>query len=362
MLARLSVACSLLLALVACGRADEPPRAFDDLPLGWTALPQPREVRSRAATVWTGHELLVWGGYVFTGYGDEVPAADGFVFDARASRWRAMAASPLGARVDAASAWTGEELLVWGGSDEREEAFLDDGAAYDPATDSWRELPDAPITARAPLSAWTGDELLVWGTALRMHPRPRDGAAYDPASDSWRAVAPAPIELTDATAVWTGQEMIVFGAALHGGNFPETKTAIAAAYDPEANAWRRLPDSTLSPQASTAAWVGGELVAWDYLNGTAAYDPETDEWRALEDVPIDAGECGPESASVGDTMLGDYCGTLVRHDARSDRWTPLDGAARPGWSFELVAADPAFLLLGRDLETGEQRMAAYRSG
>jgi hypothetical protein len=42
-----------------------------------------------------------------------------------------------------ASAWTGSELLVWGGWSgtcgyEFAEAFPGDGAAYDPATDSWR--------------------------------------------------------------------------------------------------------------------------------------------------------------------------------------------------------------------------------
>lgn len=41
-----------------------------------------------------------------------------------------------------ASAWTGSELLVWGGWSgtyeyEFAEAFLGDGAAYDPVTDSW---------------------------------------------------------------------------------------------------------------------------------------------------------------------------------------------------------------------------------
>lgn len=88
---------------------------------------------------------------------------------------------------------------------------------------------------------WAGREFIVWGTAIRMHPRPRDGAAFDPAENSWRTIAQAPIELTDATVVWTGREMIFFGAALHGGNFPETKTAIGAAYDPATDTWRKSP-------------------------------------------------------------------------------------------------------------------------
>ncbi|MGH2529558.1 MAG: hypothetical protein ACRDH0_09540, partial [Actinomycetota bacterium] len=64
------------------------------------------------------------------------------------------------------------------------------------------------------------------------HQEPAVGrCSVRPASDSWRTIAEGPIELTDAVGVWTGTEMIVFGAALHGGNFPETPTAIGAAYD-----------------------------------------------------------------------------------------------------------------------------------
>ncbi len=170
----------------------------------------------------------------------------------------------------------------------RYERFFGDGAAYDPSADSWRRLPPAPISSRAPLAVWTGAELLVWGTAVRVDPRPRDGAAYDPATNEWRTIAESPIELTDATAVWTGRELIVFGAALHGGNFPETPTAIGAAYDPETDRWRRLPDSSLSPQASTAR---GSVRSSSRGTMRAAPRPtthEADEWRALPDVPLDS--------------------------------------------------------------------------
>jgi hypothetical protein len=359
-------ACTALLVLVACGRVDEPSRdavgAFDDLPPGWTALPDPPEVRIRGAMSWTGGELLVWGGFEFTGYSDESAQGDGFAFSAATRTWQPLSDSPLTPRAYVASAWSGEELLVWGGSDRRQERFFDDGAAYDPELDAWRALAPAPIGARAGLSVWTGEELLVWGTALRMHPRPQDGAAYDPRSDSWRTIADAPIELTDATAVWTGEEMIVFGAALHGGNFPETKTAIGAAYDPETDAWRRLPDSALSPQASTAAWTGRELVAWDYLNGTAAYEPRENRWRALDDVPLDSGECSPESVAMGGTVLGNYCGQLTRYDETTDEWSDIAGHEHVHWNFELVAADPVFLLLGRNAETDGRQILAYRPG
>jgi hypothetical protein len=333
---------------------------FQNLEEGWTKFPSPPEVRSStAATAWTGKELLVWGGYVYTGFSDEVPRSDGFAFDGRSMKWETIAASPLAARILPASAWTGDEFLIWGGSDHRG-GFFADGAAYDPVTDSWRTLPSAPIGARAPLFVWTEREFIVWGTALRVEDRPQDGAAYDPATNSWRTIAEAPIELTDATAQWTGSEMLVFGAALHGGNKPESETAIGAAYNPATDTWRRLPDSSLSPQASTAAWNGREMIAWDYLHETAAYDPAEDKWRKLSDVPLEDYECSPQSVPVGNYVFGDYCGLMAVFDPAEDAWRDVTRREFAGWGFTLVAAERFVFLLGRNVDSKKETMLAYR--
>jgi hypothetical protein len=255
-----------------------------------------------------------------------------------------------------ASAWTGREFLIWGGTDLNTypyEGFVD-GAAFDPVTGRWRTLPPAPIEGRAPMSVWTGKELIVWGTTARVTPRPRDGAAYDPATNTWRRIADAPIELTDGTAVWTGEEMIVFGAALHGGNASETETAIGAAYDPVQDTWRALPPSELSPQASTAAWSGSEMIAWDYLNGTAAYDPVADRWRVLPRVPIDDYECTPQSVSIpAQAVFGNYCGITPVFSVANDRWRDVSREDLAGWVLEPVAAGSAALILAHGLELSE---------
>jgi hypothetical protein len=155
---RLSSSCAaaLILVVVGCGaRADSPglpeSSGLGDLPVGWTPLPAPPEIRSRAATAWTGEKALVWGGYEFRGDGEEMAEANGFAFDASCRTWQPIADSPLAPRAFPASAWTGEELLVWGGADARQERFFGDGAAYDPETGTWRTLPEPPIGARAPL-------------------------------------------------------------------------------------------------------------------------------------------------------------------------------------------------------------------
>jgi hypothetical protein len=104
---------------------------------------------------------------------------------------------------------TGEEVLVWGGSAGGSMAF-GDGAAYDPATGTWRTLPAAPLSARAPVATvWTGTEMIVWGSTRRDKPGARDGAAFDPRANRWRTIAAAPVALNLAgwpspSTVWTG--------------------------------------------------------------------------------------------------------------------------------------------------------------
>ncbi|MCA9978014.1 MAG: cadherin-like domain-containing protein, partial [Anaerolineales bacterium] len=89
--------------------------------------------------------------------------------------------------------------------------------------------------------AWTGVEMVVWGGSYDT-----TGGLYNPTTNSWRAMntANAPIPRNDHTAIWTGQEYIVWG----GGPI---ETATGGRYDiqytpntaPEA-----LPDSYTTPQ------------------------------------------------------------------------------------------------------------------
>jgi hypothetical protein len=324
-----------------------------ELPAGWSELPAPPENRSGSASAWTGRELLVWGGYVFEGTGDKSARSTGFSFDAATSTWTELPPSPLSGRARSGTAWTGTELLVWGGWDGRTEV-LGDGAAYDPATRGWRRLPAAPIQAKAPLSVWTGEEMIVWGTSIRFPSVPMDGAAYDPQSDSWRRIAEAPRRLTDATAVWTGTEMVVFGSALDGSNRSDTPTAVGAAYDPATDTWRSIPASDLSPQAHTAAWPGtGEMIAWDYDHATAAYAPATDSWRPLPRVPLRFYECYPRSTAIDGFVFGDFCGSLATYSAAEDRWHDVSRPDLTGWVMEPVAAGNAFLVTAHSLELSE---------
>src|SRR5438046_851208 len=60
--------------------------------------------------------------------------------------------------------WTGNKMLVWGGSSGSGK-FYNDGGVYDPAANSWGAIPTngAPGPRFAHTAVWTGTEMIVWG-------------------------------------------------------------------------------------------------------------------------------------------------------------------------------------------------------
>jgi hypothetical protein len=280
--------------------------------VGWTRLPAPPFVRADAASVWTGEKLVYWGGY--TGYG-ATQHADGAAYDPVGGSWERIPSGPLSGRSTPGAVWTGREVVVWGGWPSK-----GDGAAFDPELGTWRTLPAAPLSPRVPVAAvWTGKEVVVWGDARRQG-EATDGAAYDPDADRWRRLPPAPLALNAAHAVWTGKEMVVYGALLDGNNRSATEHAQGVAYDPEHDEWRAIAARPLSPQASSAAWIGDRVLMWDYELKAGAYDPARDEWTRVPDLPLRFAECYPESAVVDERLLAWYCYRGATHEIRSGTW------------------------------------------
>lgn len=156
------------------------------------------------------------------------------------------ATPPIPATQDASAAWTGDEYIIWGGGtgDKVNGEVHDEGAAYDPQTDTWRTLAPAPLEARERHAAvWTGDEMIVWGGTRRHHGVGDllDGARYDPAADSWTPMTPAPAG-TDRSG---GQAVVVDGHVLIGGGYGPTsdEETIVLIYDLADDRWDSAPAS-----------------------------------------------------------------------------------------------------------------------
>ena len=79
-------------------------------------------------------------------------------------------ANAPGGRADHTAVWTGTEMIVWGGWTY---GGPDNGARYSPLTDTW--LPTSTVGAPARRyrhsAVWTGTEMIIWGgTGQGGHP------------------------------------------------------------------------------------------------------------------------------------------------------------------------------------------------
>ena len=98
----------------------------------WRLLPAMPLPRFGFAAVWTGHRVLVWGGLAGSNP-TWAPPARGEAYNPAASQWTALPASPLHGRAFPSAVWTGHQMLVWGGNIRATtDIFFTDGATYTP--------------------------------------------------------------------------------------------------------------------------------------------------------------------------------------------------------------------------------------
>jgi hypothetical protein len=114
--------------------------------------------------------------------------------------------------------WTGSEMIVWGGQGGSE--LFNIGGRYNPSTDSWTATSrtNAPAGRSYHTAIWTGNEMIVWGGYADSGPS-NTGGRYNPSTDSWTAISTtnAPSARNFHTAVWTGSAMIVWGGDDNSG-------------------------------------------------------------------------------------------------------------------------------------------------
>src|SRR5205823_5985661 len=188
------------------GRSSDLDGCIDDT---WTATSTTNAptARSGHTAVWTGSEMIVWGGATNTG-GRYNPGTDS---------WTATSTTNAPtARSGHTAVWTGSEMIVWGGTGD-----VNTGGRYNPGTDSWTatSTTNAPAGREAHTTVWTGSEMIVWGGYffdISDHFL-NTGGRYNPGTDSWTATSTtnAPSGRGSHTSVWTGSEMIIWG----GNNF-----------------------------------------------------------------------------------------------------------------------------------------------
>jgi N-acetylneuraminic acid mutarotase len=262
--------------------SESDPPCIDDT---WTATstsdaPIPRISHT---AVWTGSEMIVWGGY------SSGELNTGGRYNPGTDSWTATSITnaPSARRLHKAI-WTGNEMIVWGGYNGSE---LNTGGRYNPNTDSWTDVntTNAPLARYYHTAVWTGSEMIVWG-GYNNYTYLNTGGRYNPHTDSWTttSITKAPSERSSHTAVWTGSEMIVWGGYVVDGNSHWLNTG--GRYNPVLDSWTATSTTNVPTGriTHTAIWTGGEMVIWGgesdagftYLNTGGRYSPGTDNWIA----------------------------------------------------------------------------------
>ena len=215
-----------------------------------------------------------------------------------AESWQSLPEAPIAGRLSPGAVWTGKEMIVWGGATKEAargpvpcNTCTSDGAAYDPATRTWHAIAKSPPGVQGGASGvvWTRATMVVW--ASNSPDGPVGTAVYDPSTDSWRRLPAGPLGRREGySSVWTGKELIVVGGSL-GDTLARP---VAAALDPRTGSWRLLPAlnriTGLMPGPGVVwdghdVWVMGSVCkahATSCSPTLLAYDPATDALRRID--------------------------------------------------------------------------------
>ena len=258
--------------------------------------------------------------------------------------WQSLEPSPLGTHAGVHPVWTGHEVLVWGGN--RGLLFLQDGAAYNPATRSWRSLAPNQWAFPSTVSTWTGDHFVVLAK--------NSGATYDPAANTWHDLPSLPDQSNGSFVgiTWTGHELL--GLVQSPGD-----TIAVARYDPTTSSWAVGPTQHATQPTKRApisvAWTGTELVTWNGNHGWA-YTPKTQHWRRLPAVATaDSGATSSltevDGSLVVASALANGASRLVVAQLVGEHWRTVATVATRNHQPGLVAAGHDVIIIDRSGKT-----------
>jgi Galactose oxidase, central domain len=293
-----------------------------------TKAPDGRAVHT---AIWTGNEMIVWGGW--NGF---ISVNTGGRYDPSTDSWTATTTTKAPtARTYHTAVWTGSEMIVWGGTGDST------GGKYNPGTDSWTSTStiNAPAFRADHTAVWTGSEMIIWGGECCCSPfcaYLNTGGRYNPTEDSWAATSTtnAPIARGYHTAVWTGSEMIVWGG------YNGTVTNTGGRYDPSTNSWIATSTGPSARELHTAVWTGSEMIVWGgvgggRLNTGGRYNPSTNSWIATTVTNAPTARFHHTAVWTRSEMIvwgglaGGYSNSGGRYNPATDNWTPTSTTNAP---------------------------------
>jgi len=327
------------------------------------------EARSSHTAVWTGSEMVVWGGA--NRNCDACNLNTGGRYDPATDSWRPVsqvnAPSP---RRFATAIWTGSEMIVWGGR--HDGSALDTGGRYDPASDTWLLLPATSGLAGRywHTAVWTGTAMIVWGGTIG-YGYLADGASYDPATDQWTAIPTADLGRRHHSAVWLDRAMLIYGGQGNDGGNADAYLPSAAviggwSYTPSTQVWAPLP-AVGQPSGRafhTALVLGDEMVVWGGYDGVSTLGTgsvySAAGWRAIAEPQPPARymhsavvlDDPPQLVIWGGLFWSVDVDSGGAFDLATDSWTRLPVAPAGRHDHTAVSTGTAMIIWGGENTTG----------
>jgi hypothetical protein len=340
----LSVACSQTRAVqvIPIDRVSAPAPVWPDVKV-FAESPAPRPVsdlfyldpgpltpRGAHDVVWTGQEMIVWGGAT----GDRAPdLIEGAAFDPVTDSWRILSPAPLAPSQSTRAVWTGNEMVVIA-----PEATV----AYEPTTDTWRTVGAGLSPPKVPgLTVWTGDRIVTWAES-GIH-------EFLFADAAWMEL---PNPGFGSSGTWRGALRVLDGRLYAVGNTSGNCSGRSIS-EWTGSQWRHLPQVSLATagyaDCSYPNQTGaddGQLIIWDQdLHPTMAYNPKTESWSQIASIPLDGTDFPSGPVANSEPILVPHFGQATIYDSSTETWTSL---TLPGYGrdTDMIWTGSEFLMWG----------------
>jgi N-acetylneuraminic acid mutarotase len=280
----------------------------------------------------------------------------GLAAGGRAAEWERHAPLPE-PRTEVAAGAAAGEIIVAGG-------FVAGGAnsarvdAYSVKNDTWRRLPDLPVSIdHAAAASDNGRVYVVGGYGGDRLPL---RTVFVLEGGTWRRLAQLPDGRAAAAAAIAGGRLYVVG----GVDGRRSLARVAFALTLGSQQWVRIPGPTAREHLAAAGSrgrvyaIGGRAAGID-TNATTfeVYDAAARRWRRLATLPEARGGTGAASIggriiSVGGEEPAGTIRTVYAYDVRTGRWSRLADLPTPRHGLGVVAVNDRIWVVAGGPEPG----------
>ncbi|MGH8128344.1 MAG: kelch repeat-containing protein, partial [Gammaproteobacteria bacterium] len=218
-----------------------------------------------------------------------------YVYDPKTDVWSRLPDAPV-VRDDGASAFiNGKYYVVDGWSGDATASPIAEMDIYDPSTDQWTTgAPDPlPVGGGAGYATLNGSLYIVGGCDNGACQGPSSAVqVYHPYSNSWTQVANYPHTVRFPSCGAIEGMLYCAGGIRANSSGSSVAESDAYVYDPLSNSWSHiapmfvpLGESLYSAANGLLMVAGGIDGSANLVNETEAYDPQTNSWMSLPNLP-----------------------------------------------------------------------------